>query len=473
MDILQKYIFPDRFTLQWWRKLAASFLPSVIIIIMRPLALDFYQSAVLAGIALAIIWWSSGIVKKIPASLFLLLIFSLFSRVPVKIIFAFPLGETFLMLIVTYLFSQAISNSGLVEKAIRPVLARYADSPFKCLLAVILSFFITMYLIPQPMARLIIVAVMFDNFLNSTDVPERTRSVLLYSVFVFYAIVNMTSKDADMIMNYVACDFSGVEITNGDWIKAMSIPTFFYGLAILLLFCILFREDLFRIRLNSAMGEKMEREDFSARETASIAVIAATVVLWMTSSVWGNGIKLFGYIGINTLITIVSTAILFFMGTLKIRDLKAIDVTTLIFLTGAFAIGGVMKACGAADVVFGLFQNTFSGGFGISYLLKMIFAGMLLHMILGSNTTTLSVIVPGLCMITAGTVSPQLVVYISVISVAFHAILPFHSVSLMVGASNGYFPNSYVAKLGIPVTPIVYLSALCFYLPYWSFMGYL
>jgi len=473
MYILKKYFFPASFTLKWWMKLAASFIPSAIIMIIRPLTLDFHQSSVMAGIALAIIWWSSAIVKKIPASLFLLLCFSLFSHVPVQIIFAFPLGETFLMLIVTYLFSQAISNSGLVEKFIRPVLVRYADSPFKCLLAVILSFFITMYLIPQPMARLIIVAVMFDNFLQSTDVPERTRSVLLYSVFVFYAIVNMTSKDADMIMNYVACDFSGVEITNLDWIRAMCIPTFFYGLSILALFCFLFRKDLLQIQLKLSNEVKNEREKFSAKESASIAVIAGTVVLWMTSSIWGDGIKLFGYVGVNTLITIIATIILFFIGTLKIRDLKAVDVTTLIFLSGAFAIGGVMKACGAADTVFGLFQNIFSGGFTISYLLKMIFAGMILHMILGSNTTTLSVIVPGLCMITAGAVSPQLVVYIAIISVAFHAILPFHSVSIMVGASNNYFPNSYVAKLGIPVTPIVYLSAFCFYLPYWMLMGYL
>ena len=58
--------------------------------------------------------------------------------------------------------------------------------------------------------------------------------------------------------------------------------------------------------------------------------------------------------GINsTLIACVSTACMFAIKVLEKKDFKAIDVTTLIFLTAAFCIGGVMKACGAADIVFG------------------------------------------------------------------------------------------------------------------------
>lgn len=55
----------------------------------------------------------------------------------------------------------------------------------------------------------------------------------------------------------------------------------------------------------------------------------------------------------------VATGILFGLGMLHKEDLRTIDVTTLIFLTAAFSIGGVMKSCGAADKVFGVLQGIF------------------------------------------------------------------------------------------------------------------
>ena len=57
-----------------------------------------------------------------------------------------------------------------------------------------------------------------------------------------------------------------------------------------------------------------------------MAIIAATVVLWMTHSLHGIN---------NTLITVAATLLLFAVGILHREDLRTIDVTTLIFLTAA------------------------------------------------------------------------------------------------------------------------------------------
>lgn len=102
-----------------------------------------------------------------------------------------------------------------------------------------------------------------------------------------------------------------------------------------------------------------------------------------------------------------------------------------------------------------------------------IFVTMLIHMILGSNTTTLSVVVPGLMILCSSAIEPQLIVFITIISVSFHTILPFHSVPMMIGTSNDYFPASYVTKMGIPLTIFVYGVILLVYLPYWTMMGLL
>ena len=103
----------------------------------------------------------------------------------------------------------------------------------------------------------------------------------------------------------------------------------------------------------------------------------------------------------------------------------------------------------------------------------MILTTMLLHMILGSNTTTLSVVIPGLMVLCSQVVKSPIIVLISVISVSFHAILPFHSISLMIGVSNNYYPAKYVTKLGLPITLFVYLVVIGIYIPYWKIVGLL
>lgn len=475
---LKKYILPEKTDARWWCLMGLSFLLPMLILVYRPIGLDLRQAAVVASVVLTIIWWSSGIVKKIPASVFLTLMFCMVSGVDRMTVFSFPMSETFPMIVITYLFSQGIANSGLIDRIFQPFLLRVVHTPCQCLIAIAAIFYLTMYVIPQPLARLIVVATVFHQFLTKTDLPERSRSVLMYGVFLFYAVVNMSAKDADMIMNYVAAGFSEVQISNGMWMYYMMIPTLITCFLVALLFAGLFRRELMghtlTIRKDTAIGPAGtsganlaaggcgDSSGWDSRQKAALVVIVVTVILWMTRAVHGIN---------NTVITLVATAGLFGLGILHKEDWKTIDVTTLIFLTAAFSIGGVMKACGAADKVFGLFRGIFPAEFSVRYLFVMILVAMLLHMILGSNTTTLSVVVPGMMLLCSQVVKGPVIVFTAIISVSFHAILPFHSVSMMIGASNGYFPADYVTKMGIPVTCLVYLVAAGVFLPYWHLVG--
>lgn len=460
--MIRKYILPDRTDLKWAAKLAASLAIPLLILLYRPIGLTMRQSIVVAGVLLSVIWWSSGIIKKIPASVFLTLLFGIFSGVEMKTIFSFPLSETFPMIAITYLFSQAISNSGLIDKIFQPLLLRLVHTPVQCILASMAILCLTMYVIPQPLARLIIVAAVFRQFLNKTTLPERTQTVLMYSVFFFSAAINMSAKDADMIMNNVAASFSDTVITNAMWIRCMTPPTIVCCALLLLLIYLIFYRDLHGITFKAAADD--DHTPFTKRQKTALAVILTTVMLWMTSS----------FHGINqTVITIISTAILFGMGMLHKEDLKTIDVTTLIFLTAAFSIGGVMKACGAADKVFGILSGIFPDEFSIRYLMTMVFAAMLLHMILGSNSTTLSVVVPGMTVLCGNMVPSPVIVFTAIAAVSYHVLLPFHSVGIMVGASNGYYPAKYITKTGLFTTVIVYFAVAFIFLPYWKFIGLL
>ena len=101
-EIWKEYILPDRVDRQWYSRLFMSFVLPAVLFFLRPVGMDLRESAVTAGVVLAIIWWSSGIVKKIPAAVLLLLLFMLVSQTGYQTVFSFPLSETFPMLVITY-----------------------------------------------------------------------------------------------------------------------------------------------------------------------------------------------------------------------------------------------------------------------------------------------------------------------------------------------------------------------------------
>ncbi len=447
----------------WAIKLTLSLIIPFLLLIIRPLNFDLHQSIILATLVLSVTWWSTNTINKIPTSIFMLLIFIILKAAPIKELLSFPLSNTFFLIVITYLFSSGIANLELVEKIFGPKLLKWCKTPVKVLIVTILLYILTIYIIPQPLARLIIVTNLLYTFLKKTNVAENTRRVLMYGAFVFYSIVNMMAKNADIIMNNAAVAFAGTSISDGQWIRYMAVPTVVYGIIIFIIFVLIFRKDLLHIHIEGLeINEEKESVQLNNKDKTTLIIVVFAVLLWMTgdihniSPVW---------------VTALATILMFFIKTLTVKDLKKIDITTLVFLTAAFSIGTAIKGCGVADVLFSSIKFIFPDSLGIYYILTMVLVAMTMHMILGSNTTTLSVVIPGLIIIGKNIVSDDLVVYITVVAVSFHAILPFHSVALMIGESRQYFPTSYVTKLGLVTTIIVFLGAILIYYPWWTLLG--
>ena len=301
MQNIWKYIIPEKLNKILGVKIGLSILISIIILIWKPFNLTFQQTVIVANTILVIIWWSTGIVKKIPASMFLLLIYYIFSGAGIKIIISFSLSETFLMIIVTYLFSQGIANSGLIDKIFQPLLIKLVHNPCQCLIAVVGIFYLTMYIIPQPLARLIIVSSVLYHFLQRINIPEKTKNVIMYGVFVASAVINISTKDADIILNNVAASFSEIAISNKMWTYYMFIPTLVTCCLLGILFIYIFRKELIGIKIKN-----IEKENkiipFSNQQKLAIVIIGVTVFLWITNAIHGIN---------NTLVTILSTTILF------------------------------------------------------------------------------------------------------------------------------------------------------------------
>ena len=66
MQKILEYIIPEKINKIWGIKMFLSMLFPIIILIWKPFDLTFQQAIIVASTILVIIWWSAGIVKKIP-----------------------------------------------------------------------------------------------------------------------------------------------------------------------------------------------------------------------------------------------------------------------------------------------------------------------------------------------------------------------------------------------------------------------
>ena len=448
----------------WVRRMLTLVVP-ILLLLTRPLGMTLKQSVVAGTLVLVITWWSTGLVKKIPSSLVLLCLFALFGSAPLKVVFSFPLSETFVLIMLSYLFSQGIENSGLTQRTLEPLLFRFVKTPAHALLSIFLVMVATIYMIPQPLARLIVVASIYRSYLQKTTATRQAQNVILFSIFAFYVVVNMMLVDADIILNTSAIRFAQSDITNRQWMAYMAPPTLVFCAVLFGLILLVFRKELKGVSIESKESSPV-RKPLTGREKLVTAVVICTILLWAGGGLLPLPIN-------STLVTLVATILLFVLGVLKLSDLRSIDITTLVFLTAATSIGGVMKASGIAEIVFSRVANLFPDRYSLVYVAVTVLVAMAMHLILGSNMTTLSVIIPGLIMVSEGRLSSTAVLLICSTSLASHYILPFHATSMMIGSSNDYFPASYVTRLGIVLMVIIVPLILFVYLPWWNMQGIL
>lgn len=433
----------------------------MVIFFARPFGMTIQQSAVTALLILVIIWWCTGIVNKTIASFVLILGFLLFSGAPAKNVFSFPLSGTFPLIALTYLFSRGVANSGLAEKYLEPLLVRAGDTPFKAILLGGLMLAVTIYAIPQPLARLIIISDIVKGYLDKTNTEENVRSVVLFGVFLLYIFVNMLTMNADIILNTASVTVAGLSMKDWEWIRCMAIPSLVYTAVVVALFAFMFRKELRGKGLTLKEARREEKTKMSGRDKLMLAIVLVTMLLWLTESFHGFP---------NWVITLCSIILMFAVGILKLPDLKAIDVPMLVFLTAAMSIGGVMSANGTADLIFSRLHSMI-GGSTTYMVLAIMLITICMHMFLGSNTTTVSVVIPGIVYMCQGVLPSAVVMFIVYITSATQWLFPFHSVGLMMGASKNYFSSRHILTIGIPLSFLVFAAIFCLYLPWWKLMG--
>jgi len=439
-----------------------------VVFLLRPLGMTFGQSGVLAITLLVIIWWALGTIPKTYASIFLLLVYLLISGAPATTIFTFPLSTNFLLIVFSFLFSQGISNSKLADRLLTPILLRYCDSCLKLMMMILLFNILMIFVIPQPFSRIIILSSIFKTFFDKLKLDEEQSSVWLLALYICNVIINMSMLRGDIVLNSSLLSMAEVtSIGEVTWIEYMLAPTLVYIALALILYFLQNRKVMVNtpfLKSDLAKAKEPGQKGLDHKNKLHLAFILVVVVVWALESLHGIS---------GVVIVIAATVIMFFMGLLKLPDLKSINVGLIVFLTAAFSIGGTLRASGVAEIMFTAFAKIFPDEFSLFYILLILVCTVVLHMLLGSNVTTMSIVVPGMMSVCAGMVSEKILVFVILIAICGHFLLPFHHVILLLGEGVGHFSTKRLVRFGVLLTILLFVSVFCLYLPWWSLLGFI
>ncbi len=450
----------EQFRSRWgWKRillLILSLIPSAVILIWQPLGMTFSQAAVAAGLVLALIWWVSKLVERTVASIVLLLIFCIFSGTSASDIFTLPISDTFWLIVLSFLFSEGVKNSGLLDKLLVPALTRFATSIWRILLSMLVVDLVMIFIIPQPFSRIILVAMIYDRFFLHIGLEDSQRYPLMFFLHICAVNINMGLLQGDLILNSALVSVSGSGLTEGEWARWMFVPALLFAAAALVIFRFSFRSQLGTF----PKPEPAHVGSWTRRDIRNLIFLIIVIVLWATEDFHGIS---------GLLIVLVATILMFPFGLLRLPDFRCIDVKLLVFLTAAFSIGSVMMASGTAEVIFSQFSSIFPSSFSLGYLLLILVITMCMHMILGSSITTLSVVIPGLMIITGGVVPFNVLIFSVYIVSTCHTLLPLHNVVTMIGEGRKCFRSRDLTRYGLIMTVPIILFVLFVFYGWWTF----
>ena len=431
----------------------------LLILLIRPLSLTLNQSIVLSTLIFTLTLWVNKSVNRTYASIFMLLIFIIFGETPITKVLSFPLSENFLLIIFSFLFSEGIVKSKLIDKLLKPYIGYYATSLPKLLITIWIVALGMIFIVPQPFARLILVATIFREYLDRLDLKVKTKELLLFSVFLISVITNTYFLKGDIIMHPALINMSGIIVNEFEWTKYMLPP----GIAMLALtmitYTLSFKNHLSKYKVNKTSKPKIEITSVDKR---NLILIILPLVFWAFDGV--HPIP-------GTVVIFSGVMLMYLSKILVLQDLKTIQWPLLIFLTATFSIGPVMSTSGTANILFGSLTPIFPKEFSLFMILSVIVTSMLIHMILGSIVTSMSIVLPGMALLTAGVMEPTLVALLVFVTLALHFILPFHSVHFIIGEGFGFFNQETVFKTGLIMTGIILISIFTIYLPWWKLIN--
>lgn len=446
---------------------ALSFILPAAAAFVRPFGLDVTQSVLLGVLLQVIAAWSAGFVRRELASGYLLVCFLLVGEAAPAQVFTFPLSSNFVLIAASFLLSAAITNSGLADRLAALTFSRFTRSPRDLVRFSFAAGIAFVFLVPQPFPRTVIMASLYTGFLAGKPLPEREKSALLFSIFAASTVTSMLFLSGDVVLNNAALGLAGTSLSFVGWIVMMFVPSAVLTVALYAAFIAVFRIGKEPFPADTDPASRSEPASarsaaLTAPERKAAIVTAAVILLWLAEPLHGVP---------AAWSAAAAVAALFALRVLRLRDLKELNPSLVLFLTAAFSIGKVLSANGIGGVLNAHLFRLLPPPASALYFTGIAIFGMILHMVLGSSVTTLSIVIPSLVLETQGTVPAVTTALLAYVIVSTHYLLPIHHVTVMIGAGKGYYSQRETLTFGLVLSLLVPAAAALLYIPWWRVIG--
>ena len=445
---------PRIFTAKTFLGLATFCIPALCLL-FRPFSFTAAQSLLLGALLQCILCWATNLVGRGIVSTYLLLCFLFIGSAKPLQVFSFIfaptelfsrnflfLSENFIFIFSSFLLSTAITKSGLADRLARTAFVKFAKTPVSVVRFSFIAGTLLIFLIPQSFPRVMVMASLYLSFFDRIKISPKMKSALLFSIFVATLAGIPLFINGDIIMSYAALGFAGTTLSYLGWLKYMFVPSFLLMVVMYFIFNLLFgiKKEQFEL-LEKKQDDKGIAESSSKllpNEKKVIVTSAVLIILWITEGLHGIASA-----HVAGLIVIA----LFLLRVLSLPDLKVVNFSLMMYLTAAFSIGRVLSANGMAGVINSYVFRLLPDANSIFYYVVMALVIMVLHFILGSVFTTLSIVIPTLISLPGS--DPIMMTLLAVSLVNTQCFMPFHHVTLLIGAGKGYYSQKETFKFGI------------------------
>lgn len=416
-----------------------------------------------------VVWWALGVVQPGYTAFLMLTLWVLLDVAPTEVVFSMWTSPLVYLVIGGFLIATAVQQSGLGRRISYAFMVRFVSSYQSVIISAYVVGLLLSLLIPHPFPRSFLIMSIFAGLIKAANLPLKDAANIGLAVFAGSASTSMPFLTGDSVVNVVAATIDGQTLSWLAWLKYMSVP----GLACAALTCLvqllLFKPSVpFHVDKEVLRKEQAELGPMSDQEKKTIFWVGLAVLFWATDAVHGIDP---GWIAA---LAAVGLSLPRIGGVLKPTSWSGVPLQTLFFLLAAMGIGKVGAYTGMNDWVAQLVLPEIAPAnpFVFAALVTAVAVGV--HMVLGSVLAVLGITAPTMIKFAASAgwdpLVGSLLCYIAILG---HWILPMHSMNVLVGVGEegGYYNDMDAAKLGLPVTLVIFIVNVLIAIPWWMLTG--
>lgn len=443
-----------------------------IIVCMLPLeGLSPEGQRCLAVSLLGVIWWAMKVAHPGFTSAAMLMGYIVLKCAPPNVVFLLWITPLAYIVIGGYLIAAAVKDSGLGKRIAYMYASRFISSFTSIIVGAYVIGFLLSFLIPHPWPRSFLIMSFMVTVITSANISKRDAANIGLAVFASSAATSAILLTGDAAINVLAVAASGESLGWMGWLWQMGLPAAVGSVGMLFLQLWLFKPEKDYTIDREAMKQSLkELGPMTEREKRCLFWVVVAIALWITESVHGI------HIGWASMIVAVAMGMPVIGKTLTPKNWGDVPIATMVFLSAAFAIGKVGAASGMnawlASVL--LPSSAPTNMYMFALLLTVVSVG--LHMCMGSVIAVMGVAIPTfVTFATQAGINPLVPSLMCYTAIALHFVLPFHHMNVLVGVgeAQGGYGERETARLGIPLTVVVFIVTVLVQVTWWKFTGLL